>query len=254
MLARLSVTLLMLAPAAGFAQSAESDIQDNSLLTEEAYNQERAVVQHINFFQRDRRTHQWVYTFTQEWPVPAQTHQLSYTVPMVGGVEADRGARVGDVALNYRYQLLGDSEATWAATPRFTLILPTGDWRHGEGNGALGYNGAIAISYAPKEAWNFHFDVGEVVTPQSHGVTHTWTLGNNIVWRPMHGWNAMLETWFQRDDSENSLVVSPAMRWAYNFANGLQIVPGVGFPIGIGPSAGERAVILYLSFEHPFRR
>jgi hypothetical protein len=25
-------------------------------------------------------------------------------------------------------------------------------------------------------------------------------------------------------------------------------------PIGIGPSAGERAVFLYLSFEHPFRK
>jgi hypothetical protein len=25
-------------------------------------------------------------------------------------------------------------------------------------------------------------------------------------------------------------------------------------PLGVGPSAGERAVLLYLSFEHPFRK
>jgi len=30
-------------------------------------------------------------------------------------------------------------------------------------------------------------------------------------------------------------------------------VPGIAFPIGVGPSAGDDAVLLYLSFEHPFR-
>jgi len=49
-----------------------------------------------------------------------------------------------------------------------------------------------------------------------------------------------------------SLYLSPGIRWAYNFKNGLQIVPGVGVPIGAGPSAGEKGVFLYLSFEHPF--
>ena len=34
--------------------------------------------------------------------------------------------------------------------------------------------------------------------------------------------------------------------------NGLQIVPGVAFPIGAGPSSGDHGVILYLSFEHPW--
>lgn len=47
----------------------------------------------------------------------------------------------------------------------------------------------------------------------------------------------MLETVFARADGQNSVLISPAMRWAYNF------------PSGVGPSAGERAVILYLSFE-----
>jgi hypothetical protein len=41
------------------------------------------------------------------------------------------------------------------------------------------------------------------------------------------------------------------VRWAHNFTNGLQIVPGVSVPMGAGPSAGERGVIFYLSFEHP---
>jgi len=48
-----------------------------------------------------------------------------------------------------------------------------------------------------------------------------------------------------------SLFLSPGIRWAYNFKNGLQIVPGIGVPIGVGPSSGEKGVFLYLSFEHP---
>ena len=35
--------------------------------------------------------------------------------------------------------------------------------------------------------------------------------------------------------------------------DGLQIVPGIAMPIGVGPSAGEKSVLIYLSFEHPFR-
>ena len=52
-------------------------IADNSFLIEEAYNQEAGVVQHISAWQRSLRTAAWAYTFTQEWPVGSQTHQLS---------------------------------------------------------------------------------------------------------------------------------------------------------------------------------
>jgi hypothetical protein len=44
------------------------------------------------------------------------------------------------------------------------------------------------------------------------------------------------------------------VRGAINFASGLQIVPGVAIPIGVGPSHGDRGVFVYLSFEHPFMR
>jgi hypothetical protein len=44
-------------------------IEDNSFLVEEAYNQEFGVVQHIQNFQRYWNSKDWIYTFTQEWPV-----------------------------------------------------------------------------------------------------------------------------------------------------------------------------------------
>src|SRR5215475_8709782 len=82
-------------------------IQDNSFLIEEAYNQEAGVVQHINTFTRMWKSNDWVYTFTQEWPLPMDwRHQLSYTVAGVSsGSHPAAGAGFGDVALNYRYQL-----------------------------------------------------------------------------------------------------------------------------------------------------
>jgi hypothetical protein len=48
------------------------------------------------------------------------------------------------------------------------------------------------------------------------------------------------------------LYVSPGVRWAYNLKGDLQIVPGIAAPVGIGPSAGDKGIMFYLSFEHPF--
>ena len=73
----------------------------------------------------------------------------------------------------------------------------------------------------------------------------------------------MFETFFVRGQGivapgktewSTTFLLNPGIRWAYNFKNGLQIVPGIAMPIGIGPSAGEKGVFLYLSFEHPFRK
>src|SRR3954469_12757863 len=94
-------------PADSHAQDATS-IKDNSFLVEEAYNQEAGVVQHINTFFRPTNGVGWVYTFTQEWPVGGQTHQFSYTIPVLRVHDSSEGATgVGDIALHYRHQIGG---------------------------------------------------------------------------------------------------------------------------------------------------
>jgi len=77
------------------------EITDNSFLVEEAFNQERDVVQNILTWTRSRDG-AWNASFTQEWPVPAMTHQLSYTLVYANNGDA-RG--IGDTLVNYRYQL-----------------------------------------------------------------------------------------------------------------------------------------------------
>jgi hypothetical protein len=87
-------------------------------------------------------------------------------------------------------------------------------------------------------------------------------LGQSFVWLASSRFNALLETTWNSSEQvvsngltsrRHDVFISPGIRWAYNFKNGLQIVPGVGLPLGVGPSSGNRALILYLSFEHPFR-
>src|SRR3989441_13276519 len=109
--------------------SAQPGIQDNSFLIEEAYNQNFGVVQHISSFTRFWNSKDWAYIFTQEWPVPGDArHQLSYTLAFLhAGALPSSGVGIGDVALNYRYQLVGDSNARVAFAPRFSLFFPTGD-------------------------------------------------------------------------------------------------------------------------------
>src|SRR5262244_3315281 len=97
-------------------------IEDNSFLVEEAYNQEFGVVQHIQNFQRYWNSKDWIYTFTQEWPVDASPrHQLSYTLAAIhSGDQPASGLGFGDVILNYRYQVLGAGVSKIAFAPRLS--------------------------------------------------------------------------------------------------------------------------------------
>ena len=103
------VVVLALASHAQTVPPVEPEIQDNSFLIEEAYNQEFGVVQHISTFIRLWNSGDWVYSFTQEWPVPGDPrHQFSVTAAAVRrGDFPSQGAGVGDLYLNYRYQLIG---------------------------------------------------------------------------------------------------------------------------------------------------
>jgi len=52
-------------------------------------------------------------------------------------------------------------------------------------------------------------------------------------------------------ETESSFFIDPGMRFAIDFESALQIVPGLSFPIGTGPSEGDFGVFPNLSVEHP---
>ena len=138
-----------------FAFQAQKDIQpakkfpeaieDNSFFIEEAYNQERRVVQHIfEVYYYSRPDKELFFSFTQEWPVFGAKHQLSYTIPY-SRLNGNALSGLNDLLINYRYQLL--DEENWAAVaPRLSLILPTGSLEKGLGNGVPGVQFCIPAS------------------------------------------------------------------------------------------------------------
>jgi hypothetical protein len=65
-------------------------------------------------------------------------------------------------------------------------------------------------------------------------------------------WTGVERTAGGRTTRADSLLVSPGLRFGLDFPGGLQVVPGIGFPVGIGPSAGTLSILGYLSFEFPF--
>lgn len=245
-------------------------IQDNSFLVEEAYNQEKGVVQHINTFSRTSDGSAWEYTFTQEWPFTGQRHQLSYTLRMLRGAEvAGGGSGIGDIALNYRNQLIGSGESVVALAPRFTVLVPSGASRRGLGAGGPGVQVNVPLSVAWAKSFVLHSNAGATYTarardvPGDRATTFEYALGQSVIWLVGPKLNLMLEAaWSNREDvvgpgqtdRSTEFVLSPGIRAAIDFSSGLQIVPGIAIPVGVGVSRGQRSIFVYLSLEHPFGR
>jgi hypothetical protein len=251
------------APPSPSDTAAPAPISDNSFLVEEAYNQEAGVVQHVGTFRRDRAG-DWLATFTQEWPAPSQRDQLSYTLPLQSG---DVGSGLGDLAINYRRQVLGkDEEPVWFS-PRLSVILPTGSVSKGTGAGGPGVQVNLPLSVRLYPSVVTHWNLGgTLLRARDEAGTRNTLRGVNasasVIWLAAPTFNLMLESAWDRVDVPNALggrdaitsfVILPGARAAINLPSGMQIVPGIGVPIGVGPSSGERDVFVYLSVEHSFR-
>ena len=260
---RFAAILVASAVLAAAAVAGEK-IQDNSFLIEEAYNQEDGVIQHIQMLQWDRNRGNWIYSFTEEWPTPRQNHQLSFTVPL--SKLPGTGASLGDVLLNYRYQAVLSDRLAFA--PRLSLVLNTGRWQSGYGKGAPGLQANLPLSVDLSESWTVHVNLGATWTHRAVGAprvrrdTLDSNAGASAVFHVNNRFNPLVELVGARleavrpdgsIETTHTVFVNPGVRMAFNRPSGLQIVPGLAYTIGIGPSSGSRAILLYLSFEHPLR-
>jgi hypothetical protein len=273
-MARPLLTLVLLGSAAwaptllGQSTAPDPRIEDNSFLVEEAYNQERGVVQHVNTLSVPREGGGWVYTFTQEWPLVGRAHQLSYTVPLLSAGSGG-GTGLGDVALTYRYQLVDMERPGLAVAPRVSLLAPSGSARHARGAGAAGVQVNLPVSVVVARRLVMHANAGATLTPHARNAAgqrataRGYNLGQSAIWLLRPAFNLMLEAAWNSIEvvagpgataHAQSLFLAPGARAALDFPSGLQVVPGVAVPIGIGPSRGETGLFVYLSLEHPFSR
>ena len=246
------------------------EITDNSFLVEEAFNQEAGVFQNIFGFIRSGGA--WASGFTQEWPVLSQQHQLSYTIGF-GGADGVNG--LGDILLNYRYQLWTEEAGRPAFSPRFSLILPTGNHAKGLGDGAVGFQINLPFSKQRKDVY-FHWNAGVTHVPGADGnpwlhptllpvkdVTLTSPfLSGSAIWRTRSMLNLMVESvleWPELHTGPGStqritaFTLSPGARGGWNVGD-QQLILGAAVPITWSEDETDAGVFLYLSYELPFKR
>ena len=264
-LARLALAALTISTPIA-AQVAPTPIQDNSFLVEEAYNQGPGIVQHIGTFERPERGGTWAFGFTQEWPVLTQRHQLAYTIPFA---RSEGRSGIGDIALHYRYQAGRLTGARTAFAPRLSLIIPTGSAEQGMGAGGAGVQFNLPFSAELPRAFVVHTNAGATHTPGAKNVAGAsaaatdYLLAQSVIWLVRPKFNIMLEAaWTSvaevvadgRTKRTSGTLLSPGVRGALDFPSGLQVVPGLAFPISVGPGGGDWSVFAYVSFEHAFAR
>lgn len=254
---------LLALPAAAGAGEGLLPLADNSFLIEEAYNQEAGVVQQIGTFTRDRASGAWAVSFTQEWPAPDQTHQLSYTLNYAEAGSGGGGQTFGDILLNYRYQAASDERV--AFSPRLTAVIPGGTSANGAGYQGFGVQTNLPVSTRLSPWLVAHSNLGFTWIPSGKAGGESaewlsWSAGQSFIVEPTARFNLMLEALFVSTErkvgglttKEDALLLSPGFRWGFDLPAETQVVVGLAVPMGVGPSAGERGIFAYLSVELPF--
>ncbi len=249
-------------------------IMDNSFLIEEAYNQPEGVVQHIFNAQYGRDllggpdVSAWTFTFTQEWPVVSQRHQLSFTMPFSF---VDTGAQstggLNDVLLNYRLQAYFNEDSLTAFAPRLSLVLPSGNANRGFGADTLGLQANLPFSTALGDRWFAHVNAGMTWLPNAgpapRRVLQNYSAAASLIYCPREDLHLLIEGAANWNEGVNgvgrvtrplSLLISPGVRKAFNLSGDRQLVLGIAAPIGTTRTAPDYGVFLYLSFEHFFKR
>ncbi len=240
-------------------------ILDNSFLVEEAFNQEPGVVQNIFGFVHTGTA--WETGFTQEWPIVSRAHQFSYTL-VFDRVDGARG--IGDVLINYRYQLWSEGPGRPAFAPRVSVILPSGDHAKGLGDGVTGLQVNLPFS-KQRGAFYWHWNAGVTYLPGVSTSDDT-TRGQDVtlltprvaastIWQVRPMLNLMLEETleFQQSVSGPSavsrhveFVLSPGVRGGWNIGD-QQIILGAAVPIIVADRKAHCGGVAYLSYELPFR-
>jgi hypothetical protein len=260
-------TLLFVITAITYLPAYAEVFEDNSFLIEEAYNQDPGTVQFIQSYQMTKvnsNQETGLYTFTNEMPVGGLAHQFSYAIPfMTSKTSGSSDSGIGDVVLNYRYQLLHSEQAAMA--PQFSIILPTGNSDKGFGVGGVGFQTSVALSVVLSPEWVTHWNAGYTFVPSAKaasGGDNAAILGSSfgasVIYRQKETLHWLLELVDASTETNNgngtktrtdSNYLSPGVRYAINLKD-TQIVPGLAFPVGIGASEPEEyAVFFYFSVE-----
>jgi DtxR family Mn-dependent transcriptional regulator len=267
--------LACLLGGSAFAQAAKQDpkppvepfqIVDNSFLVEEAFNQDPGIFQNLS--SASFVNGNWGLQFTQEWPVVSKAHQLSYSLT---AVDNGIGSGFGDLQVNYRYQAVTEGPGRPAFSPRASLILPTGDVPRLRGSGSVGLQVNLPFSKQTRD-WYWHWNSGFTWLPRAESLAVDGRgdrvdlmspfLAGSAIYRLRPMVNLMLETVVRFDEvtgegtvthRENAFVLSPGVRTGWNIGE-QQVIVGAAVPVTWIDGRTETGLIVYLSYELPFKK
>jgi hypothetical protein len=242
-------------------------IADNSFLVEEAFNQEAGIFQ--NIVNITRVADKWGFAFTQEWPVKSQTHQFSYTVTFLDGIDRF-GA--GDALIHYRYQALTEGPGRPAFSPRASLVLPTGNTTERRGEGSYGLQINLPFSKQFNDTY-LHWNAGFTWLPAAERPDSTANgdddedllspfVSLSAIYRLRPMFHLMLEQVVLFGESladvsgttrDTAYTLSPGFRAGWNVGD-KQIVGGFAVPVTWVDGSSDVGVFLYFSYELPFRK
>ena len=132
------------------------------------------------------------------------------------------------------------------------------------GFGSAGLQAALPASIHPVPALVFHLNAGVTWLPNAknpsgrEASTTSYNLGASAIWLAKSRINFLMEwVWLDAElvnanggtRREQAMLLNPGVRVGFDFKSGLQIVPGVAYTVGVGPSEDVEALFLYLSFR-----
>jgi hypothetical protein len=223
----------------------EFGIVDNSFFVEEAFNQDPGTFQNVAVVRASGGSATDL-AFTQEWPLGSLRHQFGYTVPLS---HAGGRAGLGDVVLSYRCQVWTESERTPAFAPRVSVLLPSGREADGFGAGTTGWQINLPFS-RQRGAFYFHGNAGFTWHPGLDALTpHA---GASAVWNTRPLLNLLIETLAEFEEDSTGVTLSPGVRGGWNVGEA-QVILGAAVPVALSGRTSEASVLVYFSYEGPFR-
>ena len=244
-------------------------LQSDEFLVDTAYLQDEDEFLHKLTYQRGNDG-EWSADFTEEVTLGSQKHQFVLSIPAhIAGNDIDISKGVGDAHLEYSFGLYGDSSSRVTVSPGVGLSIPTGSVRKGLGAGGPGLSLKIPVGvllggrFASNSIFEMEYTRSARNIEGEHANSINYQVGQSFVWFAKPRLNLFIESVWERSKeiigvgrtrNQYSLLVSPAVRWAYELKSGLSISPGIAVPIGIGPSRGTRDIVFYIAFGHPARR
>ena len=190
-----------------------------------------------------------MYTFTQEWPFRGMRNQLSYTIPALH----NNGIGIGDIQLNYRLQAVGNPDGPVALAPRLTAILADRfqyrisrfRQRRAAASPARQHPSGAGAGLPPECGRHLASQRQESLRPVGiHHELQPRRQRNLVGQEPAQLPDGMGlagcgtgggERWYS---AKQAMLLNPGVRVGFDFESGLQIVPGVAYTVGVGPSDG----------------